>query len=82
MLSGTDLLLNGLDLLLEAIDSCLGVEHMGEAAWLWLILALCCTDTLINGCMLSLKSVCVLVFLFVTAGGPNLTWFKPFSLGL
>ena len=30
MPSGTDLLLNGLDLLLEAIDSCLGVEHMGD----------------------------------------------------
>ena len=56
--------------------------QLGQSAWLWLFSGLHCSVTLITSCTLFLKLVWVLTLWFVTANGPNLTWFKRFGLDL
>ena len=60
----------------------LTVTVRGRPAWLWFASAVYCFDLFGVGCMLSHKSGRVLYFLLGTAGGPNWTWCKPFSLNL
>ena len=45
-------------------------------------LALRSTDVSINACLFLPKSVWDLVMSLVIVGGPNLSWLKPFGLGL
>ena len=59
-----------------------GRPGLGRLAWGCPLSALRSTDVSINACIFLLKSVLDLVLSLLIAGGPNLSWLKPFGLGL